>query len=241
MKRYFDVYIRAAATAIDPDDIAAGVNVLDGWDRLELLDAKASLKLEPVEVELGDGTKLVDGEKLTFECGTLQVDSTEWGYLRDTFDNKKCDLLFYDPADNTLLAAAYQLQVSVTLLATSGETELIKLTGVRNMSSAGFDDTVVLMAPGVTVDTALVTGVVYAEDGVTPVEGVLVHMEDRYHIAYEDTTDADGQYLVAILAGVEYKYTLSKTGGWAWAADVTITPTKDFENTQDFTADTDGS
>jgi hypothetical protein len=240
MKRFFDVYIRAAGTAIDPTDIAAGVNVLDGWDRLELLDAKASLKMEPVEVDLGDGTKLVDGEKLSFECGTLRVDHGEWAYLRSTYDNKKADLLFYDPADNTLLAAAYRLQVSVSLLATSGETENIKLTGVRNMSSSGFDDTVVLMAPGLTVDTALVTGVIYKKDGVTPVSGVLVKLKDVSSNEYEDTTDTDGQYLIAITAGVEYTYSISKTGNWKWALGVKITPVKDFENVVNFSATIDG-
>jgi hypothetical protein len=241
MKRFFDVYIRAAAAAIDPTDIAAGVNILDGFDRLELLDAGAKIISEPVEYALGDGTTISDGEKFSFECGTLRVDKAEWLYLRGAFDNKKCDVLFYDPSDNTLLVAAYRLQVAVTLLATSGETMLIKLTGTRNMSNAGGTDTILLMAPGVTVDTALVTGYVYAENGTTPVAGVLVHLEDGSANEYEDTTDVDGAYLIALKAGVEYTYTLTKSGGWAWAADVTVTPTKDSETDIDFTATTNGS
>lgn len=223
MKRFFDVYIRQATTAIDLDDIATGTNILDGFDRLELLDAGAKIGIEAVNKDLGDGTVYADGEKVAFECGTLKVTGDEWDHLRETFHNQKCDILFFDPLDNTILIIAYRVQVNVNLLATSGETFMIRLTGTRNMSNTGADDTIVLMAPGVGLESyALVTGTVTDSDG-DPIEGATVTLTDALSETWSDDTDAEGRYLIYVPAG-DYDIEAAKSGtSFPEAAEITAT------------------
>ena len=231
MKRFFDVYLRKASTLIDMDDVDQGKNILEGFDRLELLDAGAKLSLEPVLRDLGDGTSYADGETLAFECGTLKVSKAEWDWLREEFHNQKCDVLFFDPLDNTLLVAAYRIQVNVILTAEGGESYMIKLHGKRNMSNTGATDTVLLLAPGLEAERGLLTGHVFDEAG-KPIEGASIVAEaDSEDWGAE--SDKDGNYLLYLPAG---KYDVTcKADDFAETTELGLAIGKDDETVLDFT------
>lgn len=234
MKRYFDVYVRRQAAVIDLGEIASGVNILEGFDRLELLDAGAKISLDSAKKDLGDGTTYADGEKVEFECGTLKVTKAEWEHLREQLHNRKCDILFFDPLDNTILVIAYRVQVAVTLLATAGETYMIKLSGTRNMSNTGATDTIVLMAPGVGGNYALVTGVV-TDAGGEPIQGAHVTLTDETNESWSAETDAEGRYQIYVPAG---DYVIAATlAGYSFPELVDITATVDDETVRDIQAE----
>lgn len=231
MKRFFDVYIRKATTLLDMADVEAGVNILEGFARLQLLDAGAKLSLEPVLRDLGDGTSCADGETLAFECGTLKVSKAEWDWLREEFHNQKCDVLFFDPLDNTLLVAAYRIQVNVILTAEGGESYMIKLHGKRNMSNTGATDTVLLLAPGLEAERGLLTGHVFDEDG-QPIEGAIISAEGDDE-AWGAESDKDGNYLLYLPAG---KYDVAcEADHFEEASELGVAIGKDDETVLDFT------
>jgi len=212
MKRFFDVYIRLAGAAVDWEGIDSGKNPLDGWDRLELLDAKAKLTLEGDQREIGDGTSLTTGEKVAFECATLRADATEWDYLRSTFGNKLCDIIFYDPASNELLLAAYGLRLQVTALSESSEPVLFKITGSRSFSSESTVDHVVLANAQIEESVGLLSGTILDQDD-APLAGVTVTMAAQIESppAWTDVTDKDGHYYIVAPAG-GYEIAFAKTG-----------------------------
>jgi len=196
MKQYFDVYIRRTATPIDFTDLQGNDNVLDDWDRLEYPELKAGIKIVPQTVDLGDGTQGVDGEKVEIESGTFRTDATELAWLKSEFDNRLCDVLFYNPSIRTVVAVAYGVKVSVSHMVTSGESRVIKLVGARNLAVGSSDNgAVAIMVLLADQKPILSTGTVYASDGVTPVADVVVAAQLESTL-YEDHTDKDGNYLI---------------------------------------------
>jgi len=235
MKQYFDVYIRATKGPIDFSDLQGNDNVLDDWDRLEYPEAKASFKVSPQIGELGDGTQGVDGEKVEIESGTLRVDSTEYAWLREQYDNKLCDVLFYNSSTRTVVAVAYGVKVNVTHMITSGESRVIKIVGARSIGVDAWESgTVDLLVDLVDQKAVFITGTVYDTDGVTPVEGANVKaaLEDTF---YRDSTDKDGNYLILIHNYVnDLELTVTKDG-WDWES---VSPVVDVnaENVVNFVA-----
>jgi hypothetical protein len=196
MKQYFDVYIRLGGARIPLDDLESVANIVDSWDRLEFPELKASIKISPQTVELGDGTQGVDGEKVEVESGTFRCDIAEHNYLRDTFHNQICDVLFHNPQSQEIVAVAYGLKVTVSHIVSSGESRVIKLAGARSLGVGAVESgTVVIMASLDVYNTVLLTGTVYESDGVTPVEGAIVSVTVGTNV-YEDETDKDGKYLI---------------------------------------------
>jgi len=121
---FYDIYIR-------PTNIknfrAADLGFFDDIDRIELLDAGATLTTEPISRDLGDGTQIVVAETLVFAAATLRVTNNEYEYLRDVFHNSMIDVLLMDPNSRSIAFAAYRLKNSVFLESQSGDVSLIKL------------------------------------------------------------------------------------------------------------------
>lgn len=241
MKRYFDIYLRPAGTAFS--QFTAQQNALDGWDRLEMPAEKAKLSTEAIKVACGDGTEYVDGEKLSFEAGTLRVSKAEYDYLKSTYNNALADILLYDPNKDDMLLVAFRLLVSVTLLVQSGESLVIKITGTRSYAI----ETAGTLLVGTNTPSCLVTGTVYRTDGVTPVANASVSLSVNSPAKmYADTTDKDGNYLInpttqASPSTSVGTFTVTKAGGWVFQSGLTVTINQNGEFTKDILATTNGS
>jgi len=86
--------------------------------------------------------------------------------------------------------------VSVSHMVTSGESRVIKLVGARNLAVGSIDNgAVAIMVLLADQKPILITGTVYASDGVTPVADVVVAAQLESTL-YEDHTDKDGNYLI---------------------------------------------
>lgn len=238
MKQYFDIYIRPAGSRIPLDELESVANILENWDRLEYPELKGSIKISPQTVELGDGTLGVDGEKVEVESGTFRCDAVEHEYLRNTFHNKICDVLFYNPQSQTIVAAAYGLKMTVSHIVSSGESRVIKLTASRSLGVGAVESgSVAILHDTSGLQTVLITGTVYDEDGITPVDEAIVSVSVNL-VTYEDTTDKDGKYLVLVRGGIDdptANISVLK-GGKTWTAknNVVLDPYSD--NVIDFVA-----
>lgn len=221
MTRFYDIYIRLAGAQITDEDLALG-NVLEGFDKLDLPQEGNRFWLEAILLQLGDGTQYVDGEKANVTTGTHRVDVAEYNWLRDTFHNQSCDVLFYDPADNTIMVIVYGVKLNVATTAESGKSAVITLSGSRNWNDAN----VTYLSDATMELYGNLNGKVYAEDGVTPVEGVEVELVIG-GTSFSDTTDKDGEYIIAAPIG-EVSFTPTKTGGWVFP-EVTVDISKDYE------------
>lgn len=195
--KFFNVYIRRAETPFASFSLTA--NPLDGdlndWDRLELPVDKAKISLEPVTTPLGDGNQYAGAEKLPFEGGTMQVTKAEWEYLRTAFHNQLCDLLLYDPNDDSFIIAAFGLKMVFTLMVESGVMQTIKVTGERTTST----DIASKLLLGTNTYACQISGKVTLLDGVTPVSQAVVTITLASPArAYTDNTDKDGNYIMMV-------------------------------------------
>jgi hypothetical protein len=195
--RFFNVYIRRAEAPFSSFNLAA--NPLDGdlndWDRLELLADKPKIGLDPVNTPLGDGNQYSGAEKLQFEGGTMQVSKVEWEYLRTAFHNQLCDVLMYDPTDDSFIIAAFGLKLVMTLIVESGTMQTIKVTGERTTST----DAASKLLLGTNTYACQISGKVTLLDGVTPVvQAVVTITLTSPARAYTDTTDKDGNYQMMV-------------------------------------------
>lgn len=168
MKFYFDIYLRAQGAQVEMPLAFDEELELSGWTRLQYVDAGAKFSLTGLPHELGDGTELTDGEEAELAAGTLWVTKDAWETLRSEIHNKKCDVLLFDHAANTVVGLVYGMQMNVSMLLVSGESALISLQGKRGMGNEGAgtllvmeenveslnlvmvdDETAFMMAPGV--------------------------------------------------------------------------------------------
>jgi hypothetical protein len=221
MKRFFDVYMRLAGERFTewPTDS----NPLDGFYCLDLIAPKGSIKQDGLFADCSDGTKLVDAEAAVVDCGTLKVSKTEYEYIRNNFHNQQCDFILIDINDASFIAGAFGLKVSVVLLAESGESQVIKLSA---SGEQGIDGSAKVILYD-TSDEGIIHGVIYASDGVTPVEGALV--EATYNATtFDNTSDKEGNYILAVNPNKsEYEISVTKDGGWEWDTVSGVVPSPD--------------
>lgn len=239
--KFFDIYIRPAGTKLT--DFVLDPNTLNGWDRLELLDEKAKVFVEPKLKACGDGTDIVDGEMISVECGTMRVEKTEYDYLRSTFHNKKCDVLMYDPQDDTFMIAIWGVKLAVTKMVESGSTIVIKIAGKKEYAVGAVNPWLL----GSNTPSCLISGTVYKKDGTTPLAGATVNWEcAALSVSITDVTDKDGKYLIQSLSRV---YNLknsgvvsaTKAGGWIFTSIPSFEITQNGEYIVDIVATTDGA
>lgn len=240
--KFFNVYIRRAEQPFSSFNLTA--NTLEGdlndWDRLELQEERARLGLEPLVDQLGDGCQYTGAEKLIFEGGTLQVSKAEYEYLRSAFHNQACDVLFYDPNDDSFIEAAFGLRIEIRHIAESGPTQVIKISGSRTTSIAVTSKLLI----GSNSNACLISGKVLRADGVTPVSQADVSITGNPGSVrtYTEKTDKDGNYLImaetpALPTTVTYTYTVTKSG-LTFTAPGTITVARNGEYSKDVLATT---
>lgn len=143
MKYFFDIYLRTAGGYLQELPWEADGS-LNGFHKLELLDAGAKFSMEGQPHALGDGTDLNDGEVADFSAATLWVTKAEWELLRADYHNQKCDILLWDEEATTVVALVYGMQMNVSQLITSGESALIQLAGKRQISNAGAEEIIIV-------------------------------------------------------------------------------------------------
>jgi len=183
-------------------------NVLDTFDRLDLPKKGTKLSIEPANFESGDGCNYCDEEKVVFEGGTHRVDEAEYDYLRGTYDNQICDVMLYDPADNTIVAIAYGLRLSVNQMPVSGETIVINITGSRRKA----EENLSLMTELGDIDMGVLSGRITDSVSGAAIAGAAVVISlDVPDVDYTDNTDKDGNYLMAVPIG-EHHVTVTKSG-----------------------------
>lgn len=199
MKRFYEVYLRPAEGLLTSEAILWGGNVLDGWDRLELLDAGASMTEEPITRELGDGTTITEAFKVRVEVGTLNVTKTEYNYLRDIYNNKLADVFFMDNNDPQFGSAASFLRMKINTIAETAGSMLIKLVGEANYSvgaiTSGYQKHTLINWEEYSA-AGILEGHVTTQGGV-PIKGVLVSATLDAQ-TFEDTTDKDGHYMLLL-------------------------------------------
>jgi hypothetical protein len=233
MKRYYDVYVRPAGAEIDDAAVATG-NILSGWDKIDLADQGANLGTEPEKRVLGDGTEYIEAEITNFKTDTLRVDAEEYAYLRSTFHNLAVDVMLYDPNDHMIVAISYRMRMQVVPMHEGDASSLIKLTAMRKSADANMT---VLQSS--TLDNyGVLRGKIYAEDNVTPVEGVLVSITVAT-VDYDDLSDKDGEFMLCLPEGT-HTFTPTLTGGWVFP-ECEIAVGSAMETTLDIVATTDGS
>ena len=238
--KFFDIYIRPAGTKLTA--FVLDPNTLDGWDRLELLDEKAKLSVEPKLKACGDGTDIVDGEAISVECGTMRVEKAEYDYLRSTFHNKKCDVLMYDPQDDTFMIAIWGVKLAVTKMVESGSTIVIKVAGKKEYAVGAVNPWLL----GSNTPTCMVSGIVYKRNGVTPVAGVTVEWDsDELSATVSDVTDKDGMYLMQVPTD-EYPCKITAVvsatkSGWVFPTSSAIEFVRNGEYNYNIIATTDGA
>lgn len=233
MKLYYCVYMRPAGTEIAGTSPALG-NILDGWDKLDLVPTGTKLTIEPENRDMGDGTQYTEAEVIKLETSTLRVDKAEYAYLRSTYHNVRCDAMLFDPASHLVVAIVYGMKIKVSKLVENDQSVVVKLDGMRKMADAN----ITVLTPASLEDYSILSGIVYAHDGVTPVPGVAISITVST-VDYEDTTDKDGQYLICLPIGA-HTFTPTLTGGWVFPK-TTITAIEDQEVVTNIEADTDGA
>lgn len=219
MKRYFDTYIRIAGEIITDEAMSLG-NVLESFDRLDLPKKGVKLSVEPGLIEIGDGTQHTDEETVVFDGGTHRVDKAEYEYLRSTYDNKLCDVMLYDPTDNTIVALAYGVVLKMSHISTSGESQIINLTGTRKRESLG--DKLVALKSLTTLGMGVLSGKVSNAENGAPISDVIISIfANSYPYPFEDGSDKDGNYLIVIPAGT-YDVTAHKDG-FTFSESISVT------------------
>lgn len=245
MKLYFDIYIRPAGPRIDFDNLVPGTNIMDSFDRLELPEGKAAIKISPEYAELGDGTQYVDGEKVEVNCGTLRVDAVEHEYLRDAFHNVPCDVAFFNGDTKVFAAIAYGIKMGVSHIVTQGETRVIKISGSRSMGAGVVDAGAVVILHNMLAggDAIMISGTVYASDGVTPVANAFVAMSPSGGGGdhYDDYSDKDGNYLILAPADSESMIISVTKSGWEWSSVTMDLVSQHHDHNINFTASQDGA
>jgi hypothetical protein len=211
MKRYYDVYLRPADALLAYENMLYG-NPMEDWDRLELLNAGASLKMEPESRELGDGTTLCETFKVSFEAATLRVDAAEYAYLRSTFHNVMSDVMFMDISEPKLVAAVHRMRLRVQKVAESGGDLLIRITGEMTVPEDVIDTRLGIFDwEGSVAAVGMVEGFVYDTNGSTPISGAEVSIDDGWTPPFTDTADKDGHFMILAPSG-NYDISAAKAG-----------------------------
>jgi hypothetical protein len=220
MRHYFDIYIKVSASPAVPFD-PTGTNELSFYDRLEYPEIKTQFSTDAIKSELGDGTELVDGEKVSIQTGTLRVSKSEYDKLRAAYHNKLCDFVLYDPQDDSLVVAAQSLRTVVKVIAETRQTIVIRIEASKEVSI----DVETPVTPYQLIDipveesicTCLISGHVFDTDGVTPISDAVVQVVEHGEALYNLTgrTDVDGHYEIlasapALPATYRYDFTVIK-------------------------------
>lgn len=241
-KQYYDVYIRPAGAALTIAPAFDKAN-FDDFYKLELPREKPVLTREPELTPLGDGTQRTDSEKVTIDCGTLQCDKNTYAFLRSTFHNKSCDFILVDHnsiiEQQGILTIIYGIRVVVGKTVESGSSIVCSISGSKSSGIAAEHKFEMVNNTG---NSLIVTGYAYKEDGVTPVPGVVVTATID-SIEANDTTDANGYYLLFSFNQGSSVLTATKAGGWVFpdSPEYCTDPLGNVSYRHDFIATSDGS
>lgn len=194
---FYDIYIRPTNSAKFD---AAASQFFSGVDRMELLDAGATLTTEPISRDLGDGTQIVMAETLVFTAATLKVTRKEYEYLRDVYHNSMIDVLLMDPNSRSIAFAAYRLKNSVFLESQSGDVSLIKFAAKATVPLDSAFTKIHVITDMHTM--AMIVGTITNPHGIPIPNASVMYIPDAgSSVAPEDLSDKDGNYLLNVPPG----------------------------------------
>lgn len=243
-KQYYDVFIRPAGQLLTIAPAFSQAN-FDDFYKLELPREKPVLTREPELTPLGDGTQRTDSEKISIDCGTLECDKTTYAFLRSTFHNKSCDLVMVDHSaysDSHIgyMAIIYGVNIQVSKTVESGASIVCTLAGSKSSGIDAEPKFELTVCPS--VSSLIVSGYAYKEDGLTPVPGVVVSATID-GVEANDTTDANGYYLLVSYNQGSSALAATKAGGWVFpdSPEYSTDPEGRVNYRHNFIATSDGS
>ncbi|MDD3535365.1 MAG: carboxypeptidase-like regulatory domain-containing protein [Candidatus Cloacimonetes bacterium] len=129
---FYNVYIKkgvvaSAATLFD----ALDTQPLDGFQKLQLVDAEIAWNSDPIIHDMADGTGWVVEETTKFACGTLDVSKGKYAALREYFHNQICTIAIFDPHNLKHLSILHGVLVKLYVIAESEDVVKIKIEAER--------------------------------------------------------------------------------------------------------------
>ena len=241
MLNYFNIYIRQASTPFTTMDLAANAleGDLPGWYRLERAPEKPSSTPEPILTPMSDGNSWVDAEKVTVESGTMKVTPAECDYLRATYHNQLCDILFRDPNDDTFNLVEFGVRMNVHLLEESGSVDIIKIDGSRTATPAATSNLRLIVAD---TYTGIISGKILRADGSTAVSQATITITGNPGTArsYTDKSDRNGNFLFIVETpqAIAVTYTIAVVKAGLTINNVTVDVSRNGEYVKDVLATT---
>lgn len=200
---FFKVFIRLSPVGSFEPFLTQNIgNYLDGYNELQLGTNKGSFKHTQDGTELNDGTKYIDLEEVSVECGTIKVSKAYYDDMLVRYKNELCDIVLADPNNDNYLIALQQLRGSIKNVVEKDETVELQLSFSAKWTVEDGESIVPLQI--VDLEEAdkkyiILTGVV-TDDSETPIEGALITVTNASNEleSYETLTDADGSYELMI-------------------------------------------
>lgn len=197
MKRFYDAYIRPQKGFVNFD--AENENLLQYFDKLDLLKSGAYIKMEPETETMEDGTTFCNGMKIEFESGVINVSNIMALWLLD-YNNTLCDVLMFDLNNLDLVISVTGIRIKVEKIIDKGESVLMKISGMTKFGTEGLSNKIKIEEIGATL--GIIEGKVLDLNGF-PLNVGYVSTEDE---SIYDIIDICGIYRIMCLAG-NYKIT----------------------------------
>ena len=137
MKRFYDAYIRPQKGFVNFD--AENKNLLQYFDKLDLLKSGAYIKMEPETETMEDGTTFCNGMKIEFESGVINVSNDMALWFLD-YNNTLCDVLMFDLNNLDMIINITGIRIKVEKIIEKGECVLIKISGMTKFGTEGLDN-----------------------------------------------------------------------------------------------------
>jgi len=218
MKRFYDAYIRPQMGFVN--FAVENENLLQYFDKLDLLKSGAYIKMEPETETMEDGTTFCNGMKIEFESGVINVSNDMAIWFLD-YNNKLCDVLMFDLNNLDMIINITGIRIKVEKIIEKGECVLIKISGTTKFGTEGLDNKIKIEE--VMASLGIIEGKVLDLNGF-PLNVGFVLIGDG---TISDLLNIDGSYNIMCSAG-NYKITADIKGRTFDVYDIEI---KDRERT----------
>jgi len=199
MKRFYDAYIRPQMGFVN--FTVENENLLQYFDKLDLLKSGAYIKMEPETETMEDGTTFCNGMKIEFESGVINVSNDMALYLL-SYNNTLCDVLMFDLNNLDLVISVTGIRIKVEKIIDKGESVLMKISGMTKFGTEGLGQKIRIEY--VELPFGIIEGKVLDLNGF-PFGLAEVDMQ-AHQRDYIDETNVDSRYHIM---GIEGKYNIT--------------------------------